>query len=102
MESLGITQLPIVSKRRKQKLCDLQIDTDGMIAVEDEIEDDADFTTAGEDHLLIDSDEDLSDHETTLVESVAARERRILKFESKIKTSKQKKGKDYERENFQK
>ena len=91
MESLGITQLPIVSKRRKQKFCDLQIDTDGMIAVEDEIEDDTDFITAGEDHLLIDSDEDLSDHETTLVESVAARESRKRKFESKKETSKRKK-----------
>ena len=76
MESLGITQIPIVSKRRKQQIRDLQIDTDGIISIEDEIDDDADFTTAGEDHLLIDSDEDLSDHETTLVESVAARESR--------------------------
>ena len=50
-----------------------------------------DFTTAGEDNLLIDSDEDLSDHETNLVESVAARERRVRKFESKIETSKRKK-----------
>ena len=63
MESLGITQIPIVSKRRKQQIRDLQIDTDGIISIEDEIDDDADFTTAGEDHLLIDSYEDLSDHE---------------------------------------
>ena len=75
MESLGITQIPIVSKRRKQQFSDLQIDTDGIISIEDEIEDDADFTTAGEDHLLI----DLSDHETILVESVAARESRKQK-----------------------
>ena len=87
MESLGITQIPIVSKRRKQQIRDLQIDTDGIISIEDEIDDDADFTTAGEDHLLIDSDEDLSDHETTLVESVAARESRKRKFESKKETS---------------
>ena len=61
-----------------------------MIAVEDEI-DDADSTTAREDHLLIDSDEDLSDLETTLVESVAARESRKRNFESKKEPSKQKK-----------
>ena len=61
-----------------------------MIAVKDEI-DDADFTTAREDHLLIDSDKDLSDLDTTLVESVAARESRKRNFESKIEPSKQKK-----------
>ena len=54
MESLGITQIPIVSKRRKQQFHDLQIDTNGIISIEDKIEDDVDFTTAGEDHLLID------------------------------------------------
>ena len=91
MESLGITQLPIVSKRRKQNFRDLQIDVDGQIAVEDDIANDADFTTAREDHLLLDSDEDLSDPEITIGELVAVKETRKRKVESKKEPSKRKK-----------
>ena len=90
MESLGIPQLPLVGKRREQNFCDLQIDTDGMIAIEDEI-DDEDFTTDRDDKLLVDSDEDLSDHEATLVETVVIKNSRKRKNEDKEEPSKRKK-----------
>ena len=61
-----------------------------MIAIEDEI-DDEDFTTDRDDKLLVDSNEDLSDHEATLVETVVIKNSRKRKNEDKEEPSKRKK-----------
>ena len=66
LEDLGITKLPIVGKRRKHNFDDLQIDTDGVIEVDDDLEKD-------NDEILIMSDDE-SDTLITTEETIKEKE----------------------------
>ena len=67
LESMGITQLPTVTKRRKQDFSELVIDEYGTIDTDD-LEADDDFTPTDDEQLLQDDDEDAS--EETVSEEV--------------------------------
>ena len=45
LEDLGITQLPIVSKRKRQNFDDIVIDENGDIIAEEEDDEDISFST---------------------------------------------------------
>ena len=70
---LGITKLPLVGKRRKQNFHELQIDTHGVIEVEDDLEKDNDFIASREDEILMMSDDD-SDTVITAEENIKEKE----------------------------
>ena len=67
LESMGITQLPTVTKLRKQDFSGLVIDEYGTIDTDD-LEADDYFTPTDDEHLLQDDDEDTS--EETVSEEV--------------------------------
>ena len=54
LQSLGISQLPVVAKRRKHEFNELKIDEDGNINFEEEDEEYDEHT----DELLLDDDDD--------------------------------------------
>ena len=57
LEALGITQLPIISKRRKQNFSDLLIDDNGSIDIDDDLAD-VDFGSSSDELLLLEDEED--------------------------------------------
>ena len=70
MESIGIEQLPTVTKRRKQNFSGLVIDEHGMIDT-DELDVDEDFAPNDDEHLLLEDSDD--DNEETVVEETVSR-----------------------------
>ena len=67
MESMGIEQLPTITKRRKQNFSGLVIDEYGMIDT-DGLDVDDDFAPNDNEHLLL---EDSDDKETVVEETVS-------------------------------